>query len=143
MIPETSGLIETEIIFEEPSSRTFLIDFDQKCLGLAIDEEGKNSIFIDELKAMQQAVFCILKTERYEDLIYSWDYGAELWDLVGMDMDIVQSETERRITEALLADSRIISVDNFEFEIEKKQMLCTFGVSTIFGELEIEQEVIV
>ena len=151
MIPETSGLIETEeIILEEPSSQTYLIDFEEKRLRLDKDERGgyidgvdEGAGLIDDLKAMEQAVFCILNTERYEYLIYSWDYGSELEDIVGMDADIVQSEIERRITEALLEDSRIMSVDDFEFEKNKKEVLCTFRVSTIYGDLEMEQEVVV
>lgn len=141
MIPETSGLIESEeIILEEPSSKTYLIDFDQKCLRLSFDEGNSNG-FIDDLKAMEQAVFCMLNTERYEHLIYSWDYGSELQDIIGMDTDIVLSEIERRVTEALMEDSRILSVDDFDFETNKKEVVCTFSVSTIYGDLEMEQEV--
>lgn len=141
MIPETSGLIESEeIILEEPSSKTYLIDFDQKCLRLSFDEGDSNG-FIDDLKAMEQAVFCMLNTERYEYLIYSWDYGSELQDIIGMDTDIVLSEIERRVTEALMEDSRILSVDDFDFETSKKEVVCTFSVSTIYGDLEMEQEV--
>jgi len=141
MIPETSGLIETEIILEEPSSRTFFINFDEGRLGFDFDGEGGSSVFIDDLKAMRQTVFCILNTERYEHLIYSWDYGSEMRDLTGMDEDIVLSEIERRITVALLEDSRIISVGDFEFEEDKKQTSCAFRVSTIYGDLVMEQEV--
>lgn len=141
MIPETSGLIESEeIILEEPSSKTYLIDFEQKCLRLSFDEGDSNGL-IDDLKAMEQAVFCILNTERYESVIYSWDYGSELQDIIGMDTDIVLSEIERRITEALLEDSRILSVDDFDFESNKKEIACTFRVTTIYGDLEMEQEV--
>ena len=141
MIPETSGLIENEeIVLEEPSSKTYLIDFDEKCLRLSFDEGDSNG-FIDDLKAMEQAVLCILNTERYEYVIYSWDYGSEFQDIIGMDTDIVLSEIERRITEALLEDSRILSVDDFDFETNKKEVLCTFCVSTIYGDLEMEQEV--
>ncbi|MCI9127239.1 MAG: DUF2634 domain-containing protein [Eubacterium sp.] len=141
MIPETSGLIESEeIVFEEPSSKTYLIDFDQKCLRLSFDEGDSNG-FIDDLKAMEQAVFCMLNTERYEHLIYSWDYGSELQDIIGMDTDIVLSEIERRVTETLMEDSRILSVDDFDFETNKKEVVCTFSVSTIYGDLEMKQEV--
>ena len=143
MIPETSVFLEIdEVALEEPSSQTYLIDFDEKHLRLSFDEEDGNG-FIDGLEAMRQAVFFVLNTERYEHLIYSWEYGSELWDVIGMDMDIALSEIERRITEALLEDSRILSVDDFEFEVKKKEVSCAFSVSTIFGDLEMEQEVIV
>lgn len=141
MIPETNGLIESEENFlEEPSSKTYLIDFDKKCLCISSDE-GDDKGFIDELKAMEQAVYCILNTERYEYVIYSWDYGSELQDVIGMDTDIVLSEIERRVTEALMADSRILSVDNFNFETNKREVTCTFSVLTIYGDLEMKQEV--
>lgn len=141
MIPETSGFIESdEIILEEPSSKTYLIDFDKKCIRLSFDEGDSNG-FIDELKAMEQAIFCILNTERYEQLIYSWEYGSELQDIIGMDEDIILPEIERRVTEALLEDSRILSVGDFDFERNKKEIRCTFSVSTIYGDLEMKQEV--
>lgn len=144
MVPETSGFVEEEeYILEEPSSRTYFIDFDRKCINLNKYESGQGDEenFIDSVKAMEQAIFCILNTERYEYLIYSWDYGVEMQEIIGIDEDILLSEIERRITEALLSDSRVVSVYNFDFEKNKKEVLCNFSVSTIYGDLEIEQEV--
>lgn len=128
------------LFLRRPSSKTYLIDFDKKCIRLSFDEGGSDG-FIDELKAMEQAIFCILNTERYEQLIYSWEYGSELQDIIGMDEDIILPEIERRVTEALLEDSRILSVGDFDFERNKKEINCTFSVSTIYGDLEMKQEV--
>lgn len=53
-------------------------------------------------------------------------------------------EIERRITEALLQDTRIIAVENFEFETEKRGIvLVKFTVLTIFGSLNLESEVLI
>ena len=63
--------------------------------------------FTDELEAMKQAIYKIINTERYEYIIYSWNYGIELQDLFGQPIPYVYAELQRRISEALLADDRI------------------------------------
>ena len=91
---------------------------------------------------MEQAIFKVLQTERYEHLIYSWDYGIETMDLYGEPMDYVESEIERRITEALTADSRILGVEEFEYADDKKgNLTVSFTVKTIFGDVKAERSV--
>ena len=68
---------------------------------------------VDETEAIRQSVIKILNTERYEHEIYSWDYGVELQDLYGKPMPYVMSEVKQRVIEALTADDRIESVDDF------------------------------
>ena len=106
-------------------------------------DETKDSIFVgrvDETEAVRQAVMKILNTERYENEIYSWDYGIELQDLFGMSMAYVMSEIKLRIEDALLADDRIASVGGFEVERTGKRTIhCSFTVTTVQGE-EIEEE---
>ena len=95
---------------------------------------------VDDVNAMQQAIMKILSTERYENEIYSWDYGIELQDLFGMSMAYVMSEIKLRIEDALLADDRIASVGGFEVERTGKRTIhCSFTVTTVQGE-EIEEE---
>ena len=98
------------------------------------DLETEPSIFvgkIDEEEAIRQAVFKILSTERYSTPIYSWDYGVELSDLKGMPVDYVMSEIPNRITDALTADDRIESCEDFEMErVGKKALHITFSVVT-------------
>ncbi|WP_307745983.1 DUF2634 domain-containing protein [uncultured Phascolarctobacterium sp.] len=97
----------------------------------------------DELEAMKQVIYKILNTERYQYLIYSWNYGIELADLFGEPVFYVVPELERRITEALLQDDRIESVTDFEFDTSKRgTVACTFTVNTIFGEVEAERTVL-
>ena len=93
----------------------------------------------DGLEAMKQAVFKILQTERYRySKIYSGNYGVELWDLIGQPIPYVLPEIQRRITEALTWDERIMAVDGFEFEVQKSKVHTTFKVHTIYGEIETE-----
>lgn len=96
----------------------------------------------DNLEAMKQLIYKILNTERYEYIIYSWNYGIELKDLYGEPISYVCPELERRITEALTQDERILNVEAFIFDTSKKgQVNVSFTVSTIFGLVEAGKEV--
>ena len=60
-------------------------------------------------------------------------------DEYGMTMT---AELERRISEALLQDDRIESVDSFEYDYSKKGVvLVTFQVHTLFGTFDEEKVV--
>lgn len=97
--------------------------------------------FIDGFNALQQAIYKVLSTEKYEYPIYSFNYGIELDDLIGKDPVYVQVELKRRIKECLLQDERIISVDNFQFTRAGDELTCTFDVISIYGTTTITKEV--
>lgn len=131
MIPQNDGLNADIKIIERPS-KTYKMDLE-------------NNIIVgytDNLEAMRQAVYKIIRTERYKYIIYSWDYGIELEDLFGMPVSYCMPEIERRIVEALLQDTRILEVTNFEFETPKRGIIYVkFEVYTIFGKFEVDREV--
>lgn len=104
---------------------------------------GRVNGWIDDLEAMRQAVEKILLTERFEWVIYSDNYGVEIQDLIGNDFDLIKSEIERVVSEALLADERIESVDNFDLQqTDRSSLVFSFTVLTVFGEINMEQEVV-
>lgn len=41
------------------------------------------------IEAVKQSVFCILNTERFEHIVYSWNYGREFTDLYGGSMGVL------------------------------------------------------
>lgn len=131
MIPNTNDDLRNDFEFEELPTNTFKLNI----------EEEKVYGFNDGLEAMKQAIYLILNIERYEYLIFSWNYGIELADLFGQPITFVLPELERRITEALVQDSRITSVEEFEFEVKRNKVFCTFKVKTIFGEINAERAV--
>ena len=96
---------------------------------------------VEDLEALRQTIYFILNTERYEHLIYSWNYGVELADLIGQPYSYVVPELERRITETLTQDERITGVSDFSFEKNKNKVHVTFVVSTIYGSVESEVNV--
>ncbi|WP_107841215.1 DUF2634 domain-containing protein [Metasolibacillus meyeri] len=129
---ENDGL---EIVFEQEvqTSRTYKIDFDKKrIVG-----------YVDGREAVKQFIMKVLDTERYEYLIYSWDYGAEMARLFGQPIPYIYSELKRLITEALTQDNRIESVDAFSFSHYKNKVHVQMTVHTVFGPIEVEREVTV
>lgn len=102
------------------------------------DKIDEDSVFfgrVDDIDAIKQAVLKILSTERYEYEIYSWDYGFEIRDLIGESMPYVMSELKVRIMDALTADDRIESVEDFKIEkVGKRTLHCTFTIVPTQGE---------
>lgn len=132
MLPVRDTDISTEYEFVESPTKTYAMQLDGERI------RGKT----DERKAMEQAIYKILLTERYQYLIYSWNYGIELRDLFGKPIPYCCVELERRIKEALLQDERITNVYNFEFENpEFETIKVKFIADTIFGEVDITKEV--
>ena len=98
----------------------------------------------DGKEGLKQAVYKILSTERYENVIYSRNYGVELKDLFGQPVKTVIALIESRIKEALLQDDRITDVDGFIFDTSQKHKVSvTFTVHSELGDFEVLKEVIV
>ena len=105
--------------------------------------EEKIEGFVDELEALKQSIYKVLATERYEHPIYSFSYGIAWKELIGEERPFVRAEMKRMIEEALLRDDRILEVDGFEFEFSGDSCHCSFDVLSIYGNVEIETEVLV
>lgn len=94
---------------------------------------------VDDHDAMTQVIYKILNTERYVyNKVYSDNYGVELRDLIGKDINYVVAEIPRLFKEALCWDQRITDVKDFEFERTKNSIAVNFTAVTVFGNLEIE-----
>lgn len=128
--PETN--IQEDIVEEEFSDKTYQVDFiNQKITGM-----------IDGIESLKQSISFILNTERYENIIYSWNYGVEFQNLIGKDYDFILGDLKRRIEEALLQDDRIIAIE--DFEIKRKDadsILAIFSVKSNLQEANIAVEV--
>lgn len=136
MIPRVNDeLNDLEVDFEEEvePSKTYKLDLVRKrVVG-----------FIDGREAVEQYIYKALDTERYEYMIYSWNYGAEIAKLFGKPIPYVYSELKRLTTEALTQDDRITGVDAFVFSHIKNKVHMRMTVHTIYGEIEAEKEVLV
>ena len=132
MIPSTTEFFKQDFEFEEQPTYTYKMNLDT----------GTIRGYTDGQEAMKQAIYKILNTERYQYVMYSWNYGIELLDLYGEPISYVCPELERRITEALTWDERIKSVNNFEFDVIGKGAIhVSFVAHTAFGEVQAETKV--
>jgi len=133
MIPEQQVDLTNLEVVSQPSL-TYKLDFERKRISGKIDNE----------EAIMQLVMKILYTERYAYVIYSSQYGVELDRLIGKDYDFIVSDLERTITEALLADDRILSITDFVAEQTAiDRMTATFTVNSVVGSVNINTEVII
>lgn len=133
MIPAVSGFLDQDFTIEQQPTKTFKMN---------LNTEDSVTGYTDEQDAMLQAIYKILNTERYKYVMYSWNYGIELNDLFGEPITYAVPELERRISEALLQDDRILEVTDFEFDTSQKGSVhVTFVANTIYGEINVEKEV--
>ena len=119
MLPDTGNILKQDFTVRKQPSRTYRLKND-RVLG-----------YVDGLEAVKQAVNCILNTERFEHVIYSWNYGREFSKLYGRSQGMLESKIKKRIR----------SVGAFSFSRSGKQLLVTFTVSCDQGVFEAEKEV--
>lgn len=134
MVLPTGGFILTDDVevIEEATlpTQTYKLDFKRgRCVGMT-----------DRLESMEQAIFKILNTNRFEHLIYSDDYGFE--NLIAVDEAFLRAELPRRIEEALLQDERITSIENMNIQTKSDTATITFTAKTIYGDVDVLKEVI-
>ena len=131
MIPEQQ-LNLTELESVPQPSLTYYLDMDKKRISGMIDNQ----------EAIKQAVIKILNTERYAYVIYNSEYGVELERLVGADYDFIVSDLKRTISEALMADDRVLSISDFKIQKTGVDSLtASFTVNSVFGSDKISVEV--
>lgn len=128
MVPNINTNIQSLTLKEEPDKAFRLMN--KKIVGT-----------VDGIEAIKQAIYLMLNIERYNYMIFSWNYGVEIKDLIGLETDFVYSELKRRIEEALTQDDRIKSVDAFSFVKDKGKVTVSFTVHTIYGDIDEEKEV--
>ena len=132
MIPKTNNILSATMELETLSSRTYELNL----------EDASITHYCDKLQAMHQLIYKTINTQRYAHIIYSWNFGIELIDLIGEPSSYVYPEVERRIIEALIQDQRIKNVDTFVFHtINKSTVNLSFVVHTIFGDVKADKEV--
>ena len=132
MIPSTTAFLEQDFEITEQPTHTYKMNLESNLI------RG----YTDGQEAMKQAIYKILNTERYQYIIYSWNYGIQLSDLYGEPVTYVCPELERRIIDALSVDDRILSCEGFDFDISQKGIVVvTFKANTIYGDVDVEKVV--
>ncbi len=125
---------ETEL----PLFKEYAWDFDNDCF--IYDGDGKH-ILLEGNEAVKIWCYKALKTERFMYLAYTHGFGIELYPFMAKVMGIMQrkSELKRMITEALMVNPYIVSVDSITFDENNRNedMELHIVLTTIYGELVI------
>lgn len=124
--------VETVTEAEELPSLTYRLDLDK----------GRIAGKIDGMEAVEQAIRKAIITPRFKCLIYDSQYGSELESAViarDAGREYVRATAERFIKDALLPDTRILSVDDVEVGFDGDNAFFRFRADTIFGTTELEE----
>lgn len=130
MLPQSSNVqVMTDLDIVSQPDKTYYIDKEKKIVQGTVE---------DYLKTVEQSVYLILQTERYDYIMYSRRYGIELKDLYGREENYVVPMLMLRVPDALLQDERIESVEDFSYTINGGKFLINFTVKTKYGDLKME-----
>ncbi|RRJ15511.1 DUF2634 domain-containing protein [Lachnoanaerobaculum orale] len=98
---------------------------------------------VEGLEAIKVWVWLCMHTERFRHAIYSSDYGTSLEQYFGhvLSDEYINTDCESEITDALLMNDYIESVEDFEVVRDSDSLNIKFRVLTKFGSLEVDESV--
>ncbi|MDB3082993.1 DNA-packaging protein [Clostridioides difficile] len=120
---------------ELPIFKEFAWDFEK---NEKIIENGDFKV-VERNEAVKVWIYKTIKTNKYIHLIYTWDYGTDIKNLIGQKYTkgLTESETKRYIQEALLINPYILEVNVTNTEFKDDNLSISLNVKTIYGEEEI------
>ena len=132
------GAMRDIVAGDLPLFQDYAWDFERDCF--LYDVNGRH-ILLTGNPALEVWIYKALKTERFEYLAYSWQYGIELKPFIGKVMGVQErySELRRVITECLMVNPYIRSIDSFSITPENRAELIRVHITltTVYGEVEI------
>lgn len=98
---------------------------------------GKVVTGIDAIKVW---IWIALHTTRYRYIIFSWDYGNELEDLIGKNYskEYIDTVIPNMVKDCLLINNHILDVNSFSINFCNDKLTCKFNVVTDQGEMMID-----
>ena len=136
LFPFVSNIEENIVNNQLPMYKEVAWDFDK---DIPVIENGELRI-IEGNEAIKVWVYKALLIQRYQYLIYSWDYGSELMDLIGKAYtpSLTKSEAKRYIKEALEINPYISEVNISEIDFKDSILSADIKILTIYGESEVK-----
>jgi len=137
MFPDYEPTINIDSTTTETTSngKSFYFDF---TTGDFVIKDGRVQL-TEGIEALKVWIQKVLKTEKFKFKIYETsktdEYGTTLLELVNSrhPQMFIQAEIQREITDALVKNVEISSVDNFSFSREKRILVVGFNVNSIYG----------
>lgn len=132
------GAMRDAATVDLPLFQEYAWDFERDCF--LYDVNGRH-LLLSGNPALEVWIYKALKTERFEYLAYSWQYGIELKPFIGKVMGVQErySELQRVITECLMVNPYVRSIDSFSITPENRAELIRVHITltTVYGEVEI------
>lgn len=98
---------------------------------------------VEGLEAIKVWIWLCMHTERFRHAIYSADYGTSLEQYIGhmLSEEYINTDCESEITDALLINEYIESIEDFEAVRNSDSLNISFRVVTKFGNIEVDENV--
>lgn len=125
---------EGESIF---NGKAFLFDFET---GDFIYKNGA-PIAVEGKEALREWIKKCIRTIKYRAAVHKdLEYGLNIDDLIGSELptDFLKAEIEREVTDALLKNTYITSIENFTFDIDGSRLIANLTVNSIYDDEVIE-----
>lgn len=102
--------------------------------------ENGNFVIVEENEALKVWVYKALKTERFRYLIYSWNYGSEVEQMIGTSYSpkLTRAECIRYIEECITINPYITGISNVTVDFSKGYLQVSCTLNTIYGTDELE-----
>lgn len=106
--------------------------------NIPILENGEYKI-VSGTEAVKTWAYKALKTERFRYLIYSFDYGTDLQNLIGKNYtpSLTKAESIRYVEECLLVNPYIQNISDVEVNFDGTTLFITGVLHTIYGDTEM------
>lgn len=136
----TDPVDEVEPLSELPLYKEYAYDYEHNRLKL---DAHNQTYLVTGNDALKIWIYKALKTERFQCLAYTDQYGNESQSLLGtaIDQDIAYVEIKRFIIEALMFNDYIKEIRGFVFERLHSGVKATFEVITIYGTMSINFDI--
>lgn len=120
-----------------PIAQEWAWDFER----LEFKTKNGKMYLVQEDEAIKIWLWKLFHTSRFRSLIYDWDYGHELEELIGQGFTegLVESEAERYVREAVeynLPDY-VTELENVEVDFKGEQLTIVFRAITPYGEVDM------
>ena len=140
-LPSSVETLTPDIITEQdlPVFCEYAYDFEQNELIL----ENGLPVYVYGNEALKVWLFKAILTERFKYGAYSDQFGCDLWPLMGevIDSDVKKSEIKRYITEAVMVNPYLKSIENIDVEVDGSRAVVNVLANSIYEDEVIEVNV--
>ena len=111
--------------------------------GIDFDTGQLTGKIVEGIEAIKVWIWLCLHTERFRHAIYSSDYGTSFEQYIGhvLSDEYINTDCESEVTDALLINDYIESIENFGAVKDVEHLRISFRVVTKFGSLEVDESV--